>query len=39
MNKRLAKVNHEELLLKTLSKYEDKEEKERDLAIKQSYDQ
>lgn len=38
MNKRLAKVNHDELLLKTLAKYEDKEEQERDLAIKESYD-
>lgn len=38
MNKRLAKVNHEELLLKTLSKHEDTEEKERDKEIKGAYE-
>lgn len=39
LNRRLSKVNHEELLLKTLSKYDDKDEKEREeKAIKESYD-
>lgn len=38
MNKRLSKVNHEELLLKTLAKYEDPDEKVRDLEIKESYE-
>lgn len=39
LNKRLAKVNHDELLLKTISKYEDENEKEEDLQIKEAYDQ
>eukprot|EP00347_Sterkiella_histriomuscorum_P019157 403342728 len=41
MNKRLAKVNHEELLLKTLAKYDkdkDVEQRENDY-IKESYEQ
>jgi hypothetical protein len=38
LNKRLAKVNHDELLLKTLTKYEDNEEKERDKEIKEVYE-
>jgi methionyl-tRNA formyltransferase len=38
MNKRLAKVNHEELLLKTLAKHEDPEEKELDKEIKEAYE-
>jgi len=38
LNKRLAKVNHDELLLKTLAKYEDEGEKERDKEmIKMAY--
>ena len=39
MNRRLAKVNHEELLLKTLAKYEDKEEEAAtEQACKESFD-
>lgn len=37
LNKRLAKVNFDELILKTLSKYEDQEEKVKDEAIKEYY--
>jgi len=39
LNKRLGKVNHEELLLKTLAKYEDSDEKARDMEIKNAYNE
>jgi hypothetical protein len=40
MNKRLAKVNHDELLLKTLAKYDEENslEQERNKLIKEAYD-